>query len=86
MSIPYMMNKFLIFLSSSQGELTISADMEDLSISLFLDQVPTSWSARAYPNLLGLSGWFADLQQRIKELESWSADFQLPTSVWLAGA
>ena len=31
------------------------------------------------------AGWFADLQQRIKELESWSADFQLPSAVWLAG-
>ena len=68
-----------------QGELTISADMEELSNSLFLDSVPTSWAARAYPSLLGLSGWFTDLQQRIKELEGWSADFQLPTAVWLAG-
>ena len=59
--------------------------MEELSNSLFLDSVPTSWAARAYPSLLGLSGWFTDLQQRIKELEGWSADFQLPTAVWLAG-
>ena len=59
--------------------------MEELSNSLFLDSVPTSWAARAYPSLLGLSGWFTDLQQRIKELEGWSADFQLPNAVWLAG-
>ena len=68
-----------------QGELTISADMEELSNSLFFDSVPESWSKRAYPSLMGLTNWFADLQLRIKELEGWSADFQLPNAVWLAG-
>ena len=59
--------------------------MEDLSNALFLDVVPESWSKRAYPSLYGLSIWFADLQQRIKDLESWSSDFALPQVVWLAG-
>ena len=68
-----------------QGELTISADMEALGNALFLDQVPESWSKRAYPSLLGLSAWFADLQLRIKELETWASDFMLPAAVWLAG-
>lgn len=59
--------------------------MEDLSNALFLDTVPESWNKRAYPSLSGLSAWFSDLQLRIKELESWSSDFQLPAAVWLAG-
>ncbi|XP_033987901.1 dynein heavy chain 17, axonemal-like [Trematomus bernacchii] len=29
--------------------------------------------------------WFSDLLLRIKELEAWSADFVLPSVVWLAG-
>jgi hypothetical protein len=41
---------------------------------------------RAYASLNGLSNWYADLLLRIKELESWTADFSLPTSVWLSGA
>ena len=33
----------------------------------------------------GLSNWYADLILRIKELESWTSDFSLPSSVWLPG-
>ena len=51
-----------------KGELTITSDMEDLSISLFFDQVPPSWTKRAYATLNGLSSWYTDLLLRIKEL------------------
>lgn len=59
--------------------------MEQLENSLFLDQVPLIWAARAYPSLLGLSTWFTDLVMRLRELEAWSSDFVLPICVWLAG-
>jgi hypothetical protein len=49
--------------------------MEELSSALFLDQVPTSWAKKAYPSMLSLGPWYADLLQRIRELESWSSDF-----------
>ncbi|XP_039284796.1 dynein beta chain, ciliary [Nilaparvata lugens] len=68
-----------------KGELTITLDMEELETSLFLDQVPENWMKRAYPSLLGLSAWFADLMVRLKELEQWVGDFTLPSTVWLAG-
>ena len=87
-----------------KGELTITSDMEDLSISLFFDEVPPSWTKRAYASLNGLSAWYTDLLLRIKELgkdnphysdwsgftdkkipESWTSDFNLPSSVWLPG-
>ena len=68
-----------------KGELTITNDMEDLGNSLFFDQVPPSWSKRAYASLNGLSNWYADLILRIKELEAWTSDFSLPASVWLPG-
>ena len=58
-----------------KGELTITSDMEDLETALFLDQVPQSWTQRAYPSLLGLTAWFVDLLLRIRELETWSSDF-----------
>lgn len=41
-----------------KGELTITAEMESLGNSLFLDQVPDSWSKKAYPSLAGLSAWY----------------------------
>ena len=59
--------------------------MEDLGNSLFLDTVPASWAKKAYPSLAGLSAWYADLLLRVKELETWTSDFQLPAAVWLAG-
>ncbi|KAM4843232.1 dynein axonemal heavy chain 17 [Thomomys bottae] len=68
-----------------KGELTITTDMEDLSTALFYDTVPDTWVARAYPSMMGLAAWYADLLLRIRELESWTTDFALPTTVWLAG-
>ncbi|XP_073817376.1 dynein beta chain, ciliary-like [Musca autumnalis] len=68
-----------------KGELTISSTMENLMSSLFMDQVPESWTKLAYPSTLGLQSWFADLQLRLRELETWVSDFRLPSSVWLGG-
>uniref|UniRef100_A0A5F9CH25 Dynein axonemal heavy chain 17 n=1 Tax=Oryctolagus cuniculus TaxID=9986 RepID=A0A5F9CH25_RABIT len=68
-----------------KGELTITTDMEDLSTALFYDTVPDTWVARAYPSMMGLAAWYADLLLRIRELEAWTTDFALPTTVWLAG-
>ncbi|XP_005407434.1 PREDICTED: dynein heavy chain 17, axonemal [Chinchilla lanigera] len=68
-----------------KGELTITTDMEDLSTALFYDTVPDTWVARAYPSMMGLAAWYADLLLRIRELEAWTTDFALPTVVWLAG-
>ncbi|XP_045527512.1 dynein beta chain, ciliary-like [Pieris brassicae] len=68
-----------------KGELTISSDMEKLMESLFMDNVPDSWTKLAYPSLLGLAAWFSDLCLRLVELENWSGDFNLPPAVWLAG-
>uniref|UniRef100_A0A1I8PDY1 Dynein beta chain, ciliary n=1 Tax=Stomoxys calcitrans TaxID=35570 RepID=A0A1I8PDY1_STOCA len=68
-----------------KGELTISSIMEALMSSLFMDQVPESWTKLAYPSTLGLQSWFADLQLRLRELETWVADFRLPSSAWLGG-
>ncbi|XP_072602604.1 dynein axonemal heavy chain 17 isoform X1 [Vulpes vulpes] len=68
-----------------KGELTITTDMEDLSMALFYDTVPDPWVARAYPSMMGLAAWYVDLLLRIRELEAWTTDFALPTTVWLAG-
>ncbi|GLG98379.1 Putative dynein heavy chain [Gryllus bimaculatus] len=68
-----------------KGELTITPEMEGLQESLFIDAVPDSWSSKAYPSMFTLGPWFADLQTRYRELENWSGDFNLPSSVWLGG-
>ncbi|XP_043570411.1 dynein axonemal heavy chain 9-like isoform X1 [Chiloscyllium plagiosum] len=68
-----------------KGELTMTSDMENLLSSIFFDQIPDSWSKRAYPSMAGLANWFVDLLGRIKELETWTSDFAIPSAVWLAG-
>lgn len=68
-----------------KGTLTITPDMERLDANLQYDIVPELWTKLAYPSLLGLQSWFADLILRLKELEAWAADFNLPSSVWLGG-
>ncbi|XP_025830771.1 dynein beta chain, ciliary-like [Agrilus planipennis] len=59
--------------------------MEELMEFLFMDKVPDPWVAKAYPSLLGLSAWCADLGNRIRSLEDWSGDLNLPPTVWLGG-
>jgi len=59
--------------------------MEVLGNALYLDAVPDTWLKRAYPSMYGLASWYTDLLLRVRELESWISDFQLPPSVWLGG-
>ena len=68
-----------------KGELTITQSMEVLSDAMFLNKVPPSWEKRAYPSTKPLAMWYADLLDRIKMLEAWSGDFNLPNAVWLGG-
>lgn len=67
----------LIYLLAIQGELTINSDMENLQNDLFMDQVPQSWTKRAYPSSLGLTNWFADMMNRVGELANWTSDFNV---------
>ncbi|XP_003791133.1 dynein heavy chain 9, axonemal [Otolemur garnettii] len=68
-----------------KGELTMTSEMENLQNALYLDMVPEPWARRAYPSTTGLAAWFPDLLNRIKELEAWTGDFAMPSTVWLTG-
>ncbi|XP_008853923.1 dynein heavy chain 9, axonemal [Nannospalax galili] len=68
-----------------KGELTMTSNMENLQNALYLDAVPEPWARRAYPSTAGLAAWFLDLLNRIKELEAWTGDFVMPSTVWLTG-
>uniref|UniRef100_A0A8C9J5L0 Dynein axonemal heavy chain 9 n=1 Tax=Piliocolobus tephrosceles TaxID=591936 RepID=A0A8C9J5L0_9PRIM len=68
-----------------KGELTMTSHMENLQNALYFDMVPESWARRAYPSTAGLAAWFLDLLNRIKELEAWTGDFAMPSTVWLTG-
>lgn len=51
--------------------------MEALEECLFMDKVPPNWEKRAYPSLLSLAFWHADLMKRLHDLESWVSEFQV---------
>nr|XP_018673081.1 dynein beta chain, ciliary [Ciona intestinalis] len=68
-----------------KGELTISAEMEQIQNALFLDKVPTSWSKISYPSLYSLGLWYSDVLVRCRELDTWTHDLILPAVVWLGG-
>lgn len=68
-----------------KGELTITEAMEELSVSLEMNKVPATWESIAYPSTKPLGLWYNDLLERIKFLETWSTDFNLPAVVWLGG-
>lgn len=59
--------------------------MENLQNSLFFGTVPDNWTKRAYPSMNSLTAWYVDLLQRIRELDSWVSDFNMPPCIWLAG-
>ena len=68
-----------------KGELTVTSAMEKLGDALFFGNVPASWQKLAYPSTKPLAAWYADLLQRIAFLEAWTADFAMPTTIWLGG-
>ena len=57
--------------------MSLTEDMEDMSNSLYLDQVPARWAKLAYPSMLPLTAWITDLQLRHKELDVGLVDFQV---------
>ena len=46
--------------------------------ALFEDRVFKNWADLAYPSARGLSSWFLNLLERVKQLQDWSGDLQLP--------
>lgn len=59
--------------------------MDNLAKSIALNKVPDGWAAMAYPSKKPLSAWYADLQDRIKQLQTWSGEMKIPKSIWISG-
>jgi dynein heavy chain len=69
-----------------KGDLTVSDAMEELATALYLDRVPKRWEQLAYPSMRPLSGWLADLVNRISQLNDWVASpLDTPVVTWLPG-
>jgi len=71
-------------LKALKGLVVMSTALEKMAGSLFNNQVPTLWSAKAYPSLKPLSSWFTDLLARCKFISTWVED-GIPTAFWISG-
>jgi dynein heavy chain len=47
----------MVTFSLSQGELTLSPDVETQLSALSYDRVPDTWNKLAYPSTYGLAQW-----------------------------
>merc|ERR1712196_488123 len=57
-------------------------------MDLFLDSVPRAWRKRPYdyPSMRNLSGWLANLQLRITQLQDWCSNpLEVPRVTWISG-
>lgn len=48
-----------------KGEVPLSLELEEVSMSLFNNQVPELWHKRAYPSLKPLASWIQDFLARL---------------------
>mmetsp|Transcript_26740 Transcript_26740/g.4783 ORF Transcript_26740/g.4783 Transcript_26740/m.4783 type:complete len:139 (+) Transcript_26740:8724-9140(+) len=67
------------------GALNITEAMEKLQGSLMTNRVPETWEVVAYFSKKSLTLWYADLLERVTQLEKWSSDLVLPKSLWISG-
>ncbi|KAH7827931.1 dynein haevy chain 8, inner dynein arm 4 [Monocercomonoides exilis] len=66
------------------GKVVMSAALEDMSNSLFINQIPKLWEKPAYPSLKALSVWVEDLAQRCAFLAKWIENGP-PAVYWISG-
>ena len=59
------------FRKAVRGEVVMSAELEAVGASFFVNSVPASWSALAYPSLKPLSNWVDDLVRRTGSIAEW---------------
>ena len=67
-----------------KGLVVMSQALEDMSNSLFNNQVPSMWSSKAYPSLKPLASWVLDLVERMKFINGW-VEQGMPTVYWISG-
>jgi dynein heavy chain len=67
-----------------KGEMVMTEALEGMATSLFNNQVPDLWVAVAYPSLMPLSAWVADLLNRHSFIDNWIEN-SIPCVFWISG-
>lgn len=71
-------------LKALKGLVVMSEDLEKLANSLFNNQVPDMWTAKAYPSLKPLAAWTLDLLARVEFVQGW-INVGIPPAFWISG-
>lgn len=67
-----------------KGEIGMSSDLDDLSLSLFNGFLPSMWRKLAPQTEKKLGAWMLHFQGRVKQYRDW-IDIQEPIVMWLSG-
>ncbi|ETV99156.1 hypothetical protein H310_08559 [Aphanomyces invadans] len=67
-----------------QGLVVMSAELENLSLSLFYGKIPAMWIAKSYPSLKPLASYVSDLLERIAFFNAW-LQAAPPPIFWISG-
>eukprot|EP00286_Rhodomonas_abbreviata_P007918 CAMPEP_0181334474 /NCGR_PEP_ID=MMETSP1101-20121128/26284_1 /TAXON_ID=46948 /ORGANISM="Rhodomonas abbreviata, Strain Caron Lab Isolate" /LENGTH=438 /DNA_ID=CAMNT_0023444463 /DNA_START=101 /DNA_END=1417 /DNA_ORIENTATION=- len=67
-----------------KGLIVMSTELDEVSNSLFNNQVPGSWESKAYPSLKPLVLWQEDLLKRCAFIQNW-VDHGIPATFWISG-
>lgn len=71
-------------LKAIKGIVVMSAELEEMSNSMFDNLVPKMWENAGYPSTKPLSAWMPDLQERIKFFNDWVNNGP-PVVFWISG-
>lgn len=67
-----------------KGLVVMSEALETMFNSIFINEVPEMWAAKAYPSLKPLAAWVIDLEERMKFIQGW-IDNGIPPVFWISG-
>ena len=67
-----------------KGLVVMSGELDEVYQALFINQIPESWKAKAYPSLKPLGSWVSNLAERLDMIDKWYKDGK-PNIYWLSG-
>lgn len=73
-----------MLLKALKGLVVMSNELEAISNSIALNQVPKAWAAVAYPSMKPCSAWVDDLMERLQMIIDW-IDKGIPKVFWISG-
>ena len=68
--------------AAMQGQIIMTAEMDEVNVSLLNNNVPKLWENNAYPSMKPVSSWIEDLNKRVKFFQNWVENESTP-SYWI---